>query len=761
MSASDIRAGRAFVELTTKDTALEKGLRAAQARLRTFGASIDNAGRKLLAMGALSAAPLAASIATYASFEAAMARVRALTNASADDFARLNNEAKRLGVETVFTSKDAADAMAFFALAGFKVDEMLKATGPTLDMAAAGQLGIAEAADITAKIMRGMGIEAENVGYAVDVLTKAMTTANTDLRQLGDAMKYVGPVAKTAGVDIETTVAAVQLLSDAGIQADMAGTTLRGALLSLTDPSKEAAELMKDLEISARDAQGNLRPLADIIDDFNRATEGMGTADRLGVIGKIFDARQAAGFAMMMDKGGNALRRNTSALHDSAGTAERIARIQLDTVAGDWKLLLSAIEGVALAIGEALAPAVRTAATAITDITRGLANWIANNKQTAAYAAFVVGGVLAVGIAFIAVGTAIKLAAGAMAGFGAILTAFKATVSTVATVLLSLANPIVLVSALLIAGGAAFLYFSGIGGQVVDWLKTKFGQLAAFFGETVSGMADALAAGDIELAAKILWASLKVLWQEGVSALTTPWQTFTMYLVKAWIWVTSKFKLAITTFSHFFKSIWIELSHFASRIWEGVIDTVANAIIDVWALFDETIANSKVEIQAKLADENRRQTQQIENQYRNDSANNSAEFKQEADAVSREYGELMYGAELARNENIKAAQDELARLRQERQALLDQARNKKPGFDTLEAIGPKAPEAPKPPTIEAVQAQAEALSSRGTFSGREASQALRAAGGLQKLIKASEKTARFTEQTADNTAGMTPATFTN
>jgi TP901 family phage tail tape measure protein len=232
-AAGAIRAARAYVELFADDSQLVRGLRNAQAKLKAFGSSVQQFGRQLLTLGTLAAAPLAASTKTFAGFEQEMARVRALTGANATQFERLNAQAKRLGATTVFSASQAAEAMSYFALAGYSVDQILAASGPTLDLAAAGQLEMAQAADISAKIMAGMGVSANDLGRAIDVLTKGMTTANTDLVQLGDAMKYVGPVAKQAGYSLEETVAAVQLLSNAGIQADMAGTTLRGAILSL------------------------------------------------------------------------------------------------------------------------------------------------------------------------------------------------------------------------------------------------------------------------------------------------------------------------------------------------------------------------------------------------------------------------------------------------------------------------------------------------------------------------------------------------
>ena len=127
--------------------------------------------------------------------------------------------------------------------------------------------------------MAGMGIEANDLGNAVDVLTKAMTTANTDLTQLGDAMKYIGPIAKSAGLEFEEVTAAVQLLSNAGIQAEMAGTVLRGMLLQLTSPSKEAADTLQELGVSVVDAQGGARPLAGTFSPF--ATFGLGVSSPL------------------------------------------------------------------------------------------------------------------------------------------------------------------------------------------------------------------------------------------------------------------------------------------------------------------------------------------------------------------------------------------------------------------------------------------------------------------------------------------------
>ena len=232
-----IRAGRAYVELGTHNK-LTAGLRRAHRQLQAFGNRVRAIGQKLAMASAAAVTPLAVSSTVYAGFEQKMARVKALTGATGKDFDRLSTKAKQLGESTVFSASQAAEAMSSFALAGYDVEKILRAIGPTLDLAAAGQLDVAQAADIAVKIMSGMGLEVEQLGQTLDVLTKAMTTANTDLPMLGDAMKYVGPIAKNAGLALEEIVAAVQLLSNAGIQGEMAGTTLRGMLAVADQPQR-------------------------------------------------------------------------------------------------------------------------------------------------------------------------------------------------------------------------------------------------------------------------------------------------------------------------------------------------------------------------------------------------------------------------------------------------------------------------------------------------------------------------------------------
>jgi TP901 family phage tail tape measure protein len=359
----------------------------------------------------------------------------------------------------VFSASQAAEAMSYFALAGFDTQKILDAIGPALDLAAAGQLEIAEAADITAKIMAGMGIEARDVGKAVDIMAKAMTTANTDLRQLGDAMKFVGPIAKTAGIGLEELTAAIQLLSNAGVQGEMAGTTIRGMLLALTSPSAEAGAELGRLGVRIKDEQGNVRMLADIIEDLQRGLSGMGSGERLASLGQIFDARQAAGAAELVAQGAERLREFTSALQDAGGTASRLAATQIDNLAGETTILKSTLEGLAIAIGEAVAPKARALINLAQRIVAGATAWASANQRLIRRVAELAVGIGAVGVTLLAVSGTAFVVGKSIATLSTLMVALGMAVKGVTVALTFLAaHPVAFIVLGIVAAYSALYY---------------------------------------------------------------------------------------------------------------------------------------------------------------------------------------------------------------------------------------------------------------------------------------------------------------
>jgi TP901 family phage tail tape measure protein len=299
---------------------------------------------------------LGASVNVARNFEEAMSRVKAISGATGEEFDALKAKAKELGETTQFSASEAAQGMEYLSMAGFKVNDIIGAMPSVLNLAAAAKLDLGRSADIVSNIMTGFGVKAEDASGAVDVLVKTMTTANTDLPQLGDAMKYVAPVASSLGLSIEETAAAVAKMSDAGIQGSMAGTALRAALLSLSNPVGQAEKAINRLNIEVLDSEGNMKPLPELIGHVAEKMDGMTSAQKTATAAQLVGTEAASGFVTLLGIGEDALADYTKTLEQSGGTAERVAKTQMDNLNGALKELQSAAEGIGIELGEELLP---------------------------------------------------------------------------------------------------------------------------------------------------------------------------------------------------------------------------------------------------------------------------------------------------------------------------------------------------------------------------------------------------------------------
>lgn len=309
-----------------------------------------------LAVGTAVVAGIGASVAVAANFEQSMARVSAVSGATGEDFERLEAIAKKMGAETQFSASQAAEALTYLSMAGFSVNDQIGSLPSVLNLAAAAQIDLGRSADIVSNIMTGFGISADDTGHAVDVLVKTMTSANTDLPMLGDAMKYVAPVAKSLGLSIEQTAAAVGKMSDAGIQGSQAGTSLRAALLSLANPVGQTEKAMEALGVNVQTADGAMKPLPQLIGDIGRKLEGMGDAQKTATMAQLVGTEAASGFIALLSVGEEGLQEYTRTLENAGGTAERVAKTQMDTLHGSFLEFQSALEGVGIAVGEEFLP---------------------------------------------------------------------------------------------------------------------------------------------------------------------------------------------------------------------------------------------------------------------------------------------------------------------------------------------------------------------------------------------------------------------
>lgn len=347
--------GQAVVEVVGDTTRFRSDVkRGVQGAMGNMSSSLKQMGAKTTATGKTMSRNLTlplvgagvAVLKTAGDFEFSMNKVAAITGESGKSLEALEQQAKDLGATTQFSAGEAADAMTFLGMAGYDAQQILNAMPGTLDLAAAGNMELAQTADIVSNVLTGFGKDAEESGRLADIMAKTITTTNTDMMQLGDAMKYVAPVAQSAGVSLEETSAAIGLLGNAGIQGSMAGTTLRGAIARLLNTTPKTSKALKRLGVEVLDSSGNMLPLVDIVDQLGEA--GATTGDLM----QIFGQRAGPGMAALIEQGSDALAEQTDTLGDAGGTAKRIADKQMEGLRGAMLRLKAAGEAVAIAIGD-------------------------------------------------------------------------------------------------------------------------------------------------------------------------------------------------------------------------------------------------------------------------------------------------------------------------------------------------------------------------------------------------------------------------
>ena len=280
------------------------------AKIRKRQAAMDR-GKKFMKGGGIALA--SASAATYAGvrfmapgfdFDEQMSKVQALTRLNKNDpmLAKLRDQAKDLGATTWASATQAADAQAFYAMAGFDPQAIIDALPATLDLAKAGGVDVGRAADIGSNILSAFGLEPTEMDKVADILVSVFTRTNTSLEMLGDTMKYVGPIAKDLKIPLEEATAMAGILGNVGIQGSQAGTAMRALQSRLAAPPSAAKKALKELKVSTKDVAGNFRSMPEILADVMKATSKLGNADRLGYLKAIAGEEAGSAFAAFLDK---------------------------------------------------------------------------------------------------------------------------------------------------------------------------------------------------------------------------------------------------------------------------------------------------------------------------------------------------------------------------------------------------------------------------------------------------------------------------
>ncbi|MBE6380041.1 MAG: phage tail tape measure protein [Lentisphaerae bacterium] len=405
MSIGAVRAGEAFVELTTRDSNLRKGLQNAEIRLKAFAVASSEIGRDILAFTTASAATIALSFRIFKNFDTQMRMVKAVTQATGKEFEMLSRRAREIGAATSFTAQEVALAMTALGRMGLRPREIDEAIDSVMNLSRATGTDLAEAADIAANSLRIFGLQANQMSMVADFLTATANGSAQTLTDLFEALKIVGPQARIAGETIADTAAALGVMANMGIKGSLAGTALRKAYLQFADPKIQ--NFLRDYNVATVTATGNLRKMRDIMIDLTRAMSTMGSAEKLAFAKQVFDLRGMTG-GLVITADTAALDEFIEKLSNCQDIAKKTREEMESGAGGAWDKLLSALQETGISIGAIISKALIPLLNCLTSVLVKVNEWIQENSALISVLGGVVAALLVIGTTLVTVGVSIK-----------------------------------------------------------------------------------------------------------------------------------------------------------------------------------------------------------------------------------------------------------------------------------------------------------------------------------------------------------------
>ncbi len=388
-------------------------------KLKNVGSTVEGVGEKILPVSAAIGGVGAISVKTAADFDSSMSQVKAISGATGEDLEELRNTAREMGKTTKFSAKDAADAMNYMAMAGWRTTDMLNGIEGVMNLAAASGEDLAVTSDIVTDAMTAFGLEADktttiikdgykkevaNASHFADVLAAASASANTNVSMMGETFKYCAPVAGSLGFSVEETAENIGLMGNAGIKASQAGTAMRSSMLNLAQGVTISGQAIGNVQIQATEASGKMKNLNQIIKECRRAFSQLSESERTANAEAIAGKNAVAGFLALMDATPESIEKVRGSIENCDGAAAEMAATMQDNLNGEITTLKSKLSELAIVFGEILRPVVSAAVKIIGDFT----DWLSGLHPAIQVIIAVIGIlVTAMGPLLIAVGKAI------------------------------------------------------------------------------------------------------------------------------------------------------------------------------------------------------------------------------------------------------------------------------------------------------------------------------------------------------------------
>ena len=400
-------------EAATTNTALSK-IDVAGQKMETVGNSIAGAGKKMMGVTTVIGGVGVAAVKTAADFDSAMSQVVAVSGATGKDFDSLRNKAREMGAKTKFSATEAAEAMNYMAMAGWKTEDMLDGIEGVMNLAAASGEDLATTSDIVTDALTAFGLSAKDSGHFADILAAASSNANTNVSMMGETFKYCAPIAGALGFSAEDTAEAIGLMANAGIKSSQAGTALRTIMNNLAGDVKISGKAIGDVTIATTNADGSMRDLSDILADCRSAFGNLTESEKAQAAESLVGKNAMSGFLALMNAGQGDIDKLSSAIDNCDGSAEKMAMTMQDNLAGQLTILKSQLQELAISFGDILMPAIRSIVSKLQGFVDKLNGMDEGTKRTIVTIVLLVA---SIGPLLVIIGTAISKIGVAMQGF--------------------------------------------------------------------------------------------------------------------------------------------------------------------------------------------------------------------------------------------------------------------------------------------------------------------------------------------------------
>ena len=581
-------------QAATTSVTLEK-IAAAGDKFEKAGDSITNAGKQISVASAAVTGLGVAAVKTAADFDSAMANVAAISGATGDDLQALRDKAREMGEKTKFSASEAADAMSYMAMAGWKTGDMLSGIEGIMNLAAASGEDLATTSDIVTDALTAFGLTAEDSAHFADILAAASSNANTNVSMMGETFKYCAPVAGALGYSAEDVAEAIGLMGNAGIKSTQAGTALRTMMTKLQGELKLSGEALGEVTIQTANADGSMRELSDILADCRTAFSKMSESEAAAAAETLVGKNAMSGFLALMNSAPGDIDKLRNAIDNCDGSAENMAAIMQDNLNGQLTILKSQLEELAISFGEMLMPVIRKVVTAVQGFVDKLNNMDEAQRKTIITIGLVIAALgpflVILGTVISTVGKSMKAYASATKGIKKLMVAVKSGTGIfgkLGTALGGISAPVLAIVAVIAVLVAAFTHLWKTNDGFRENIIATWTQIKETVSNFCQGIVDRLNSLGFEFSS--ITEVLKAVW-DGFCNLLGPvfegafrFISDTLSTVLDVILNTVDFFIAV--FSGDWEGAWEAVKNIFSSIWNGLVSWFTNILETIKGVLD-------------------------------------------------------------------------------------------------------------------------------------------------------------------------------